>query len=641
MNKIFTLSIGLALAVSSSFGQIQRMVLSEEFTNASCGPCASQNPAYNALMDANTTKIISIKYQTDWPGVDPMNAQNPGQVDTLVTQYGVTGVPFAPLDGDTNITGASYTGAPANYSQSLVDTRYNVDAHWTMNLSHVISSDLDSIYITCVVTPDSTNPSISNLKLKIALVEKEIVFFAAPGSNGETEFYNVMRKMYPSAAGQNLAGIQALGQPFTYTVAAKLPSYIYDIGQVGVIAFIQNSVHAGTSKNVEQAAMSQPTPLSLDGAVFSLALPTDDYFCGTTYTPTVTLRNPGLTTITSAVINYTINGGTPQTFNYTGSIANGATATISLPSQNTAAGINTFSATIVSENGSTDINPGNNTMSSSFVNYSAASSGALGFQQKFTTDPMVSGYKIVNPNNGATWFYFNNAGFGTPKGCMVMPFYSSGDGQVDEFVLPPLSTTGATAAKLSFKHSYRRYDANTEDAVGVEFSTDCGSTWQSIWSKSGDSLKTVATNSTASFVPTNDGQWKSNEIQLPSAFLNKAAVIIKFVGTSNYGNNAFIDDINITSNVSINDFSNENSLSVYPNPFNESTTLKLNISKSENVSYNIVNTMGAIVGSENKGKLQAGESIINIDGSNLATGIYLMNVTVGNKTYSQKLNIVK
>jgi hypothetical protein len=33
--------------------QSQRFVMFEEFTNASCGPCASQNPAFDALLSAN------------------------------------------------------------------------------------------------------------------------------------------------------------------------------------------------------------------------------------------------------------------------------------------------------------------------------------------------------------------------------------------------------------------------------------------------------------------------------------------------------------------------------------------------------------------------------------------------------------
>jgi hypothetical protein len=53
---LFTISFNLL------FGQTQRLVLIEEATNASCGPCASQNPAFDALLNQNRDKLTAIKY---------------------------------------------------------------------------------------------------------------------------------------------------------------------------------------------------------------------------------------------------------------------------------------------------------------------------------------------------------------------------------------------------------------------------------------------------------------------------------------------------------------------------------------------------------------------------------------------------
>lgn len=49
MKKFFLLSFVLfALVLSSGNGQFIRKVLVEEATNASCGPCAAQNPSFQA-----------------------------------------------------------------------------------------------------------------------------------------------------------------------------------------------------------------------------------------------------------------------------------------------------------------------------------------------------------------------------------------------------------------------------------------------------------------------------------------------------------------------------------------------------------------------------------------------------------------
>ena len=63
IKKYLPLSFLLFIA-GSIFSQSQRLVLAEEFTQASCQPCGIANPAFNALLQKNSSKIISIKYQT-------------------------------------------------------------------------------------------------------------------------------------------------------------------------------------------------------------------------------------------------------------------------------------------------------------------------------------------------------------------------------------------------------------------------------------------------------------------------------------------------------------------------------------------------------------------------------------------------
>ena len=52
----------------------QRIPLFEHFTSNTCGPCASFNPGFQTLLDANNVndmsnaKVGAIKYQVNWPG---------------------------------------------------------------------------------------------------------------------------------------------------------------------------------------------------------------------------------------------------------------------------------------------------------------------------------------------------------------------------------------------------------------------------------------------------------------------------------------------------------------------------------------------------------------------------------------------
>ena len=56
--------------------QNERILLFECFTNTGCGPCAQQNPALDALINANADRVAAIKYHMSWPSPnDPMYLQ--------------------------------------------------------------------------------------------------------------------------------------------------------------------------------------------------------------------------------------------------------------------------------------------------------------------------------------------------------------------------------------------------------------------------------------------------------------------------------------------------------------------------------------------------------------------------------------
>lgn len=243
--KKASLLLSLTIAASALFGQSQRLVLVEEFTQASCGPCAQQNPAFNSLLSANTTKAVSIKYQTSWPGTDPMNAQTAAEVANRVTYYAVNSVPNAIQDGVVK-------GTPSNVTQAGIDAEYAVTSPFTMQLTHWFNAANDSIFINCEITC-TQNVTMTTPRVRIAMIEKTITFTTAPGTNGEKVFYNVMRKMYPNANGTALAtGAWTVGQKKVVSFKAAIPSYIYSKPQIAVLGWIQDDAN----KSVKQAGYS-------------------------------------------------------------------------------------------------------------------------------------------------------------------------------------------------------------------------------------------------------------------------------------------------------------------------------------------------------------------------------------------------
>lgn len=102
-----------------------------------------------------------------------------------------------------------------------------------------------------------------------------------------------------------------------------------------------------------------------DAGIISVIAPTGQY-CSENFTPEVTLRNYGSNAITSVTINYDVNGGANNTFNWTGNLAPGASTDVTLSAMTTTGGNHTFNASTSSPNGSTDPDASNDAASSSF-----------------------------------------------------------------------------------------------------------------------------------------------------------------------------------------------------------------------------------------------------------------------------------
>ena len=243
MKKIL-LTVSVAISTGVLFAQSQRLVLVEEATQASCGPCASVNPSFNSLLVTNASKVASIKYQSWWPGTDPMNTQNPTEIKTRIQYYGIDsyGVPDGVIDGKD----VQY---PGNITQSTINTAYAVPSHFDMKLYHWFNAANDSIFIMCNVTCTQAN-TMTTPKLQVAMIEKTITFTSAPGTNGEKVFEHVMTKMYPDGNGSTIATAWTLGQTQTYTFKGKIPTYIYKKSEIATVAWIQDN----SNKNVKQAA---------------------------------------------------------------------------------------------------------------------------------------------------------------------------------------------------------------------------------------------------------------------------------------------------------------------------------------------------------------------------------------------------
>ncbi|MGA3015375.1 MAG: T9SS type A sorting domain-containing protein [Bacteroidales bacterium] len=328
MKKLILFILFMTTAILG-FCQSQRLVMFEEFTQASCGPCAQQNATFDPLLLNNLSKATSIRYHTSWPGVDPMNAQNPVDAGARVTYYGVNAVPFCFMDGAA-VTGSNYTGAPANVTQTMIDNEYAVPSSFTISMYQQLSPANDTIYITML--GQCTQAVSGNFVAQIGVIEKHIHFTTPPGSNGETDFYNVMKKMLPTASGFVIPNSYQPGDYFIIQSSWKL-AHVYSLAQLSAVGFIQNN----TNKNILQAGNSDTIPLTMPFNNDVQLMATSNYSptnCSGTIAPMVTIRNNGNDPVTSMTIKYTVNNGTPVSYTWNGNLPTLYQTDVQLPTSN-------------------------------------------------------------------------------------------------------------------------------------------------------------------------------------------------------------------------------------------------------------------------------------------------------------------
>lgn len=224
----------------------KRTVLLEQFTNASCAPCAAENATFNPKLLQNASKLAVVKYQVWWPGKDPMYDYNRPPVQTRAAFYDVSGVPQTDLSGKDFYIG-NFNTQMVDSAAVKMDTSIDIES-WEKKFSdNSVEATVNVINKTAI----SANEG-NSLKLFYIVTEEPILYTTPPGSNGETQFHFVMRKTLPDGNGLTL-GEKNVGAVSTFIFKYKLTDTI-KTENIKIVIFLQNT----STKSIKVAATYVP-----------------------------------------------------------------------------------------------------------------------------------------------------------------------------------------------------------------------------------------------------------------------------------------------------------------------------------------------------------------------------------------------
>lgn len=168
-----------------------------------------------------------------------MNIFAKSDVQARVDYYGIGGVPWTVLDGDTSHAtwlSHSYLFGKQGYTAPI-----KVGVSTTpIGTGNVLSGNV-------VITAGQA--LTGSYVLRIIAIERAIIM-ATPSPNGTTQFYDILRKLLPASAGQTVTISSGASTPYAFT-------WTFDTtkvkkSQLEVVAYVQNAtthaiVNAGTS----------------------------------------------------------------------------------------------------------------------------------------------------------------------------------------------------------------------------------------------------------------------------------------------------------------------------------------------------------------------------------------------------------
>jgi len=181
-----------------------KRVMVEEFTQASCDPCAGAAPNVDSVLVNSASMSSAVRYHVNWPGRDCMDTVTLSAfVSTMVSYYHVSGVPDAQMDGMYIYPGSGGLSTPAIASAQSAGSPFNIN----------VTASYNSTTRTYSYSADIVSHGVvpAGLRARACLAVDNLTYASNQSTEtiSQTNFNQVAENMFNGAAGYILPAFTA------------------------------------------------------------------------------------------------------------------------------------------------------------------------------------------------------------------------------------------------------------------------------------------------------------------------------------------------------------------------------------------------------------------------------------------------
>lgn len=332
--------------------------------------------------------------------------------------------------------------------------------------------------------------------------------------------------------------------------------------------------------------------------------------------------------------------GTPTSYNWTFNGGTPAVSTASAPVV-TYASPGLYSVTYSSSNSAGNAAPVTKT---SYINVVSATQPALGgWTEGFENQAVFNSDWMKTSTSGTGLWERTSLAAYTGNSSARISRLTNTRKNISSMTGPGINLSAIANPVLTFKVAAAESVPNHVNALKVYASTDCGLTWTTIYNKITPQLITTA-STPSNFIPGSPNDWRTEVVSLAAISATASLNLVQFKfeysrDTMPYGNNIYVEDINISSVTSLaaEQAGQLQDLGLFPNPTHGNLNVSFSLLSARKLKFTLLDMLGRDLGTLAEKEFGAGSCTQSLDLKGIPPGAYFLKVEGNGLIYTRKV----